>query len=225
MTKMKPLKEMIEPKRIQSDIPPSKIENDLERFKRMAIDLGATEAAIISPDEIIVDERVRAKCIYPKCSFYGTNINCPPHSPDLDFVRKLIARYTWGILFCIKGDPKDFVGPDFLKRVGRKNRAKSILNTICSEIESRAFYEGYHLALALGQGPCKSFWCPDQPCSALESEKMCRFSLKARASVEAVGIDAFTMAAKRGWEIYPCGTRVDPEKLHHVLLIGLILII
>ena len=104
------------------------------------------------------------------------------------------------------------------------NQAKTILNTICSEIESRAFYEGYHLALALGQGPCKSYWCPDQSCSALEPGGTCRFSLKARTSVEAVGIDAFSMAAKRGWEIYPCGARVEPDKLPHVLLIGLILI-
>lgn len=222
---MEPLKDMIEPKRIAIDIPPKKIEKDLEKFQQMSIDLGATNAVIVSSDEIIVDERVRVKCIYPKCSFYGTNMNCPPHAPDLDFVRKLIARYAHGILFCVKGDTKDFVGPDFLKRVGKNNQAKSTLNTICSEIESRAFYEGYQFALALGQGPCKSFWCSDQPCSALQPEKACRFSLKARTSVEALGIDAYTMAAQQGWEIYPCGARVETDKLPHVLLIGLILII
>ena len=144
---MEPLKDMIEPKRIAIHIPSTKIEEDLEKFRQMAVDLGAADAAVISSDNIIVDERVRVKCIYPKCSFYGNNMNCPPHAPDLDFVRKLIARYSHGILFCVKGDTKDFVGPDFLKRVGRNNQAKSTLNTICSEIESRAFYEGYQLAL------------------------------------------------------------------------------
>ena len=221
---MKPLKDMIEPKRINADFPSTKVEEDLEKFRQMAVDLGAEDAAVISSDEIIVDERVRVKCIYPKCMFYGNNMNCPPHAPDLDFVRKLMARYSHGILFCVKGDKKDFFGPDFLKKVGRNNPAKSTLNTICSEIESRAFYEGYQFALALGQGPCKSFWCPDQPCSALEPGKACRFALKARTSVEALGIDAYTMAAKRGWEIYPCGARVEVDKLPHVLLIGLILI-
>ncbi len=222
---MKPLKDLLEPKRITITPPPSKIESDLGGFQRMAIELGATDAAVVSSDEIIVDERVRAKCMYPKCMFYGNNINCPPHAPDLDFMRKLIARYSHGILFCVKGDPKDFVGADFLKRVGKKNPAKITLNTICAEIESRAFYEGYQFALAFGQGPCKSFWCPDQPCAGLQEEKTCRFSLKARTSVEAVGIDAYTMAAKRGWEIYPCGARVEPAGLPHVLLIGLVLII
>ena len=222
--RMKPLKDLLEPKKICLDLPAGKKEKDLETFRRLAIELGAADAAIVSTDEIIIDERVRAKCMYPKCAFYGNNINCPPHAPDLDFIRKLVARYTYGILFSVKGNPKDFVGPDFLKRVGRKNRAKTIVNTVCSEIESRAFYEGYHLALAFGQGPCKSYWCPDQPCAALGEEKACRFSLKARSSVEAVGIDAYSMATRKGWEVYPCGARVEPEKIPHVLLIGLILI-
>lgn len=50
----------------------------------MSMDMGAAKSAVISSDEIIIDERVRAKCIFPKCDRYGTNINCPPHAPDLD---------------------------------------------------------------------------------------------------------------------------------------------
>ena len=212
-------------RKIVEKVPDEQLRQDLEKYRQRAIELGATDARIITTDMVLIDERVRAKCIYPKCTFYGNNMNCPPYAPDLDFVRKLIARYSRGILFCVKGDTKDFVGPDFLKKVGRNNRAKSTLNTICSEIESRAFYEGYPFALALGQGPCKTFWCPDQPCSGLEPGKACRFALKARASVESLGMDAYTMAAKQGWEIYPCGARVEVDKLPHVLLIGLILII
>jgi predicted metal-binding protein len=221
---MKTLKEFVEPKKIPAHIHPSKVIEDLERFRTMALDLGAMDASVITSDEVIIDERVRAKCLYPKCAFYGTNINCPPHTSDLDFVRKLVAKYTYGILFCVKGEPKDFVGPDFLKRVGKKNQAKTTVIKICSEIESRAFYEGYPFALALGQGPCKSYWCADQSCTALLDGGTCRFALKARSSVEALGMDAFSMAAKRGWEVYPCGARVELEKLPHVLLIGLILV-
>jgi predicted metal-binding protein len=218
------MQETLKPRKISATLSPLKIKEDLEKFRRLAMELGAEGAEVISSTEIIVDERVRAKCLYPKCGFYGSNLNCPPHAPDLGFVRALIAKYRYGILFCVKGHTDDFVGTDFLKRVGRDNQAKKSLNTICAEIESRAFYEGYHLALAFGQGPCKSFWCPDKPCAGLGEERKCRFSLKARSSVEAVGIDAFSMAARQGWEIYPCGSRVEREKLPHVLLIGLILI-
>jgi predicted metal-binding protein len=222
---MKPLKDLLAPKKISLGFPPAKINRDLEGFRRFAIELGAADAAIISTDEIIVDERVRAKCMYPKCAFYGNNINCPPYAPDLHFIRKLVARYAYGILFCVRGNPRDFVGPGFFMGAGRRRGVKEILNTVCSEIESRAFYEGYHLAVAFGEGPCKAFWCRDLPCAALGEGKTCRFPLKARSSVEAVGIDAFSMAARKGWEIYPCGARVDTEKVPHALLIGLILIV
>ncbi len=47
---MKPLKDLIKPRRITSEVPQSKIEKDLEIFQRMAIDLGATDAAVVSSD-------------------------------------------------------------------------------------------------------------------------------------------------------------------------------
>ena len=191
----------------------------------MGLELRAEHSEIVSADEVVVDERVRAKCIYPKCSHYGTNINCPPHAPDLDFIRKLVANYQYGIFFAVKAKSSDFAGPNFRKRAGKKNPAKIIFNTICAEIESRSFYEGYYHSLAFGQGPCKTFWCSDQACSALQDGQACRFSNKARSSMEAVGIDAFAMVAREGWDIYPCGSRVDQNKIPHVLLVGLVFII
>lgn len=221
---MKSPQETFPPHKIEPEVDSSRLKADLERYRVTAIELGAADAAVIDAKEIPVDERVRAKCIYPKCMFYGNNFNCPPHAPDLDFTRRLVARYAHGILFCVKGETADFTGPDFLKREARKNPAKLILNTVCTEIESSAFYDGYPFALALGQGPCKSFWCPDQPCAALEPGGACRFPLKARSSVEGLGMDAYSMAAGRGWEIYPCGKRVEASALPHVLLIGLVLV-
>lgn len=220
-----PLKAALAPKRILDRIPESRIAEDLERYRQMAINLGAASAAIVAADEIVVDERVRAKCIYPKCGSYGTNLNCPPHAPDLDFIRKVVGKYRHAVLFSVKDESGDFLGTDYRKKGGRQNPSKTTLNTICAEIESRAFYDGYHLALAFGQGPCKTFWCADQPCSGIHGEGVCRFANKARSSMEAVGMDVFSIVARQGWEIYPCGARVDPEKTPHVLLVGLILIV
>ena len=61
------LKDRIIPRKILKDIPISRIEQDLERYRNMAIEIGASDAVIISSHDIIIDERVRAKCIYPKC--------------------------------------------------------------------------------------------------------------------------------------------------------------
>jgi predicted metal-binding protein len=219
------LKERLIPAKIYDKIPTSKINKDLKKYHQMSMDMGATNSAVISSNEIVIDERVRAKCIFPKCDHYGTNINCPPHAPDLDFVRKMISKYQKAILFSIKGETRDFIKTNVKKHIRNKVATRMLLNKICSKIESSAFYEGYYFALALGQGPCKPLWCPDKPCQALQVDKGCRFALKARSCMEAVGIDVFTMVAKKGWEIYPFGARVDLNKVPHALLVGLILIV
>jgi len=77
------------------DRPPADVlQADLERFRQTALEMGATEAKIITADQVIIDDRVRAKCMNPKCTFYGTNGNCPPHAPDLDTVRKTIRSFS-----------------------------------------------------------------------------------------------------------------------------------
>ena len=184
-------KHRIVPRRILHNIPLTKIKQDLERYRTLAIKQGASDAVIISSDEIIVDERVRVKCIYPKCIHYGTNINCPPYAPDLDFMKKVISNYRYAILFSVKGDIEYFVKADYnLKFVGMKNPARVLLNRICSEIESRCYYEGYYLSIAFGQGPCKSLWCPDQTCAAIQPGSGCRFPLKSRSSTAVWSSDA-----------------------------------
>jgi predicted metal-binding protein len=219
------LKEAIEPKRVLERIPIAQVKKDLERYRRMALEMGASDARIISSKEVIVDERVRAKCIYPKCNHFGVCINCPPYAPDLDFVRKMISQYRNALLFCVKDETGVFLGGRSQKKLpGKDNPARAILYSVCAEVESRSYYDGYYLSLAFGQGPCKSFWCPDQPCAALQPGIGCRFPWKSRSSMEAVGMDVFGMAAKRGWEVYPCGQRVEKKAVPHVLLVGLILI-
>jgi predicted metal-binding protein len=217
------LKEKLTPSRIPKTIPPAKIKKDLERYRKMALELGADTAVVIPAKSIPIDERVRAKCQIPKCPHYGGNSNCPPLAPTVDFMRKVIRRYRYGVLFAVKGPTADFVGKS--KKVGLKdNPSRLRLFEICTELESTAFYDGYRLALALGQGPCKTLWCLDQPCAAIQPGGSCRFPLKTRLSMESVGIDVFKVVADQGWEIFPCGARVDETKVPHILLTGLVLI-
>jgi predicted metal-binding protein len=223
--KMELLERRMIPRRIVTPVRPSRIKKDLERYRTMALEMGAADAAIIPSKEILIDERVRAKCMFPRCRSYGTSMNCPPFAPDLDFTRRLVAKYRSAVLFCVKGSREHFAGEDQAKFQKEKDETKFLFNRICSELESRAFYDGYHLSLAFGHGTCKSLWCPDVPCAGLETGKGCRFPLKSRSSMEAVGMDVFTMAARRGWEIYPVAERVDVAKTPHVLLVGLILIV
>ena len=93
-----------------------------------------------------------------------------------------------------------------------------------SRVEAEAFYDGYHLALGFAGGPCKTIFCPDVECSALIPGQGCRHSYKARSAMEAVGMDAFQMAAKVGWDVYPIGGSITPDDVPHGTRLGLIFI-
>ena len=71
-------------RKIVQQVPDNVPQEDLETYRRHAIDLGATDAVVITGDDIVVDERVRAKCTYPLCELYGTNVNPLPHLPSVE---------------------------------------------------------------------------------------------------------------------------------------------
>ena len=82
---------------------------NLESLRQKALDLGASGAEIIQAGQVVVDERVRLKCLIPRCLRAGETPNCPPNAPDLDLVRKAFARYTHAILLKTNVEPiKDY---------------------------------------------------------------------------------------------------------------------
>lgn len=182
------------------------LQKDLERYRKRAIELGASDAKVITTDMVILDERVRAKCMYPKCQSYGTNMNCPPYTPNLDQIRKIVENYKYAILFKLDVPSEDIAGP--LARKSRAYMPYSLKRAeIVAKLEAEAFHDAYHLALGFGGGSCKSRYCPDVECDALKLGQACRAPLKARASMEAMGMDVYTMARRAGWDIYPIGQR------------------
>lgn len=211
-------------RRIAANVPDEVLADDLGRYCKMALELGAGDAKVISASDVIFDVRAVLKCSQPKCNHYGTNINCPPHAPDIKTVEEAVRRYRWGVLFKIDVPSECCTGADAYKR-GANRPYHKLNHKIGSVLESAAFYDGYYFAMALAGGPCKNIFCPDEECSALQPGQSCRAGLKARSSMEAVGIDVMGLAARVGWEIYPCGRAADPSCVPHGLSIGLVLVI
>jgi predicted metal-binding protein len=210
-------------RKIAEDVPEEVLQQDLEKYRKKAIELGATDARIITTDMIVVDERVRAKCIIPLCRNYGTSPDCPPNAVDLDFIRKVIAGFKYAIFFMLEVPSEEVTNPDFRqKRAGVRSAVK--LAKIASGIESAAFYNAYYFATAFGSGPCQPYLCPDKECAALVPGQHCRHPLMARHSLEAAGIDAYIMAARAGWDVYPIGASVPASEVPHGTRLGLVLI-
>jgi predicted metal-binding protein len=209
-------------RKISANVPEDVLKQDLENYRQTAIELGAADAKIITTDKILIDERVRAKCFVPSCGSVGKNAHCPPNALDLDFVRKVISNFQYAIFYMLKVPSIESAGPDYSKkRLGEKPAKKNW--EISSKIESKAFYDGYHLAVAFSGGPCEPYLCANQACSLLAGEG-CRNPLQARPSMEAVGMDAFIMAANVGWEVYPIGRSLSPSDIPHGTRLGLVLI-
>jgi len=213
----------VKPRKIVDVVPEEVLLADLERYRRRAIEMGATDARIISAAEVIIDERVQAKCINPKCERYGTNLNCPPYAMSPDLMRKIVGGYRYAVLTMMQVPSVEATGPEALEK--HTNARTSRLNhDIVTEIEALAFLDGYYLANGFADASCKSVHCPNLECAALKPGGSCRFPLQSRSSMEAVGIDAFRMAARAGWDIYPITASVPPQNVPFAVKLGLILI-
>lgn len=210
-------------RKIRSSISEAELSADLESFRQLAVsELGASDAKIITADAIIIDERVRLKCAYPKCMFYGTNAHCPPHAMPLDEIRKVVSKYRYGIFTRLEVPPEEFAGP----AVARNSTSKGFMKNhrIVTKLESAAFYGGYHLAVGFAGGPCKPVFCPNDTCSALVPGKPCRHPQRSRGAMECAGMDVFSMAANVGWDVYPIGGSVSPDDVPRASSYGLVLV-
>ena len=210
-------------RKIVERVPDEQLQQDLEKYRQRALEVGATDAKIITTDKIVIDERVLAKCTYPKCPGYGTNVNCPPYAMSLDQVRKVINNFRYAIFIKLDVPPEHTAGREAIdKNLSFPYRKK--IAEIAAKIEAEAFYDGYHLALAFGSGTCKALFCPNTDCQALVPGQGCPHRLKARSPMEGVGMDVYTMTARVGWDIYPIGDNTLPSEVPYGLRLALVFI-
>jgi predicted metal-binding protein len=211
-------------KEFRTEVSEEQLAQDLEKYRQMALSLGATDAKIISADAIIIDPRVRARCFSPRCPDYGTNINCPPYAVDLEVARKCLGSYKYGIFILLRVPPEEHTGKDYYNPSKHRIPGAIKMYEIVAKVQAEAFYGGYHLASAFGGGPsCKRAFCPEMECSAMTGES-CRFVLKVTPTMHSVGMDVFTMASKAGWKIFPIGKKVDPCQIPFGTELGLVLV-
>jgi predicted metal-binding protein len=194
---------------------------DSRKYVMLALRRGASAASVVSICDVVVDDRVSFKCQVPKCFGYGTCANCPPHAPSADQTRRLVAQYQSAVVVRLDVAPAVIVRDRATidERVAAYKKSQDL---VC-EIESAAFYDGHYLSVGFGAGSCKSTYCHDMECAVLSGQK-CRHNLKARPSMEAVGIDCFALADSIGWEMYPIGSSAHAEDVPAASLMGIVFV-
>ena len=197
---------------------------NLERYRALALELGASDAAIVRAGDVVVDERVRLKCLVPRCLRAGETPNCPPNAPDLDLIRKALSRFSWAILLkCDVGPIADYA-PGSGKTREEKRRVLSFhrqSGEVVYELERQAYKDGYHLAMGFGGGSCKDYLCQGMICQFLDSGR-CRFPHRSRPAMEAMGIDVISLINKVGWQAY--ALTGDLENIPCAITVGIVFV-
>ena len=186
------------------------IETSLKALCKLAKELGATNAKPFNAKGVVVDERVRLKCLIPPCDDYELNLMCPPYVMSVQEFREIFSKYTWAILIQIEApitvDMKNQIrqGDDVAALYTNKKFTSMYkkafdpirlkLHKIVNKVEAQAAMLGYRFATGFKAGPCKL--CPE--CIVTTSSRICRHPYQSRPSMEAVGIDVFKTAQNAG---------------------------
>ena len=78
------------------------VTENLDQLKSMALEQGADNAVVIPVSDIIVDPRVRFKCMIPKCYMSGGCNHCPPHGYAIAEVRDMVSKYRQAVFFRVR---------------------------------------------------------------------------------------------------------------------------
>ncbi|MEM2876341.1 MAG: DUF2284 domain-containing protein [Candidatus Bathyarchaeia archaeon] len=147
---------------------------DLNVLCRLAVELGADDAKLVSASKIVVRHWVMWKCRFG-CEAYGRSLSCPPFTPTPEETEALLKEYNFGLIFRVKDREK--------------------LSKIVIELERRAFLEGYYYALGFTSGRCRL--CEE--CNV--SGGLCLKPREMRPSMESCGIDVFATAENAGFKL------------------------
>ncbi len=229
--------ERLVPRKVKENVPKEQIIYDLKRYQEVVLSIeGITGASIIGRDDIYVDPRVPYKCCIPKCPSFGTCINCPPHAISAEETKKLVECVDHAIFIKMDVRPDIVAGEELAKAIVsgeldperlviQTGRAYLTIGKAVAKVESMAFYDGYYLATGFAAGSCKAILCSKFPNCQVLKGKPCRRPYFARPAMEAVGFDAFRMAARIGWDVYPIGSGCSPKDIPYGTLMGLVLVI
>jgi predicted metal-binding protein len=185
----------------------------LEKFeflRKLALELGAVDAKIITADKVVVEDRIVLKCKVG-CPNYGKTLACPPYTPTAEEFRKIVSEYGYALfmkfeskakadaeiaLYLSKAEndpsiPEDIKGKVREFWVAWKEDKLKMLSAVHA-LEKAAMNKGYPLAVGLVSGYC-------QLCEKCTLDRAtCIYPTKARYSEEAVGVNVQATAKNAG---------------------------
>ncbi len=174
----------------------------IEKYIKLAVNKGATEAKLIHPSSVVTAPWVKMKCQFG-CPAYGQSYCCPPDTPDHNQTREMLDSYQRAILFRIEA-------------ADTANRSKKLKKTYKSlvDIEGQLFKDGLYKAFLYTSGPCNL--CKE--CEKMSNEP-CKLGYVARPSMEACGIDVYQTARNAGLFIETLSKTAETQNRYCLLMV------
>ncbi len=147
---------------------------------------GYSDYKWISPEEIVISQWVRMKCIYG-CSEFGRTATCPPNVPSLSECERFFREYKEAVVFHFE---KEVQKPEDRFAWTRKVNLKLL------ELEKAVFCAGFEKAFLLFTDSCNI--C--KSCQARKEE--CTEPKLSRPTPEALGVDVYSTVRKVGYPIH-----------------------
>lgn len=151
----------------------------------MLADHGITNYKWIDPQDIVVAQWVRMKCMFG-CDEYGRNASCPPNTPSVMECRRFFDEYKAALLI------------RFVKRVDKPEDraawARGVNNGLL-RLERDVFLSGREKAFMLFMDSCRV--CAE----CVPHRADCKLPKAARPGPEAMAVDVFSTARNAGYPI------------------------
>lgn len=168
----------------------------LEHIIQAALDLGASEAAVVPSSEILVEDDLANLCDgNPRCENYGLAPSCPPHVSGPSGFRSLQeqSRHTIVVRLDV---------PSAALFSDQRQEIMQLLHEIVSGVERAAVKIGFKETVSFAGGSCKKIFCNEHPdCRKLSAQAQCRHPESARPSMSGFGINVVNLIQTVGWDL------------------------
>ena len=156
-----------------------------EKIDAIIKERGYTDYKWIDPEEIVVSQWVRMKCMFG-CNEYGKTATCPPNVPTLEECERFFREYSAAVIFHFE---KSVDNPE-----DRFAWTKGVsLNLL--KLEKEIFFSGFEKTFLLFMdscGICKT--CQEKKEDCIEPKL-------SRPTPEALGVDVYSTVRKVGYPI------------------------
>jgi predicted metal-binding protein len=169
-----------------------RLDQIVKNLTSSAVQLGATCAAFVAADRIVIEDALARLCREPRCGSFGLSASCPPHVPGPAKFRQWINASKGAIFFKIEVPSENLFSED-------RREVMALLHYIASQTEQNAIEQGYVNSRAFAGGSCRKIFCREQSnCAVLANEK-CRNPGIARPSMSGFGVNVGKLIEASDW--------------------------